>query len=126
DVYADRRKYKYPKFSFAPADNTSGEYSAAANTQTAPGKYQEEIFNLAEIVHDFMVTATHEFSSDFKGSLMVGNNIRQRQFDASDVSTNPSGGLVVPGWYNFGNSNGPIDATNTFSNRRLVGLYADL
>lgn len=126
DVYADRRKYKYPKFSFAPADNTSGEYSAAANTQVGAGKYQEEIFNLAEIVHDFMVTAEHQFNSDFKGSLMLGNNIRQRQFDVSDISTNPSGGLVVPGWYNFGNSNGPIDAVNTFSRRRLVGLYADL
>ncbi|QEH40343.1 SusC/RagA family TonB-linked outer membrane protein [Chitinophaga sp. XS-30] len=126
DVYADRRKYKYPKFSFAPADNTSGEYDAAANTQTAPGKYQEETFNLSEIVHDLMVTAEHTFSSDFKGSLMVGNNVRQRQFDVSDVQTNESGGLVVPGWYNFGNSNGPIDAVNTYSNRRLVGLYADL
>ncbi|MGX5818392.1 SusC/RagA family TonB-linked outer membrane protein [Chitinophaga lutea] len=124
DVYADRRKYKYPKYSFLPADNTSGEYTTA-NRQTAVGKYQEEIYNLNEIVHDFMVTATHDFSKDFKTSLMVGNNIRQRQFDISDVSTNTAG-LVVPGWYNFGNSNGPIDAKNTYSIRRLVGLYADL
>ncbi len=84
------------------------------------------MYNLAEIVHDFMVTAEHQFSSDFKGSLMIGNNVRQRQFDVSDVSTNPSGGLIVPEWYNFGNSNGPVNAVNTFSRRRLVGLYADL
>ncbi|MGE7777905.1 SusC/RagA family TonB-linked outer membrane protein [Chitinophaga sp. NPDC101104] len=126
DVYADRRKYKYPKFSFAPADNTSGEYSRAANTQVGAGKYQEEIYNLAEIVNDFMISAEHQFSSDFKGSILLGHNIRQRQFDVSDVETNPSGGLVVPGWYNFGNSNGPIDAVNTFSRRRLIGVYADI
>lgn len=126
DVYSDRRKYKYPKFRFEPADNTSGEYTVADNTQESNGKYGEDNYNLSEIIHDLMITARKDFSPDFKASLMVGNNIRQRTFTSSEVQTNPSGGLVVPGWYNMGNSNGAVQALNNYSIRRLVGLYADL
>lgn len=126
DVYADRRKFKYPKYRFEPADQTTGNYSVAQNTQTSNGMYEEDIYNLSEITHDLMITAKHDFSEDFTASLMVGNNVRQRQFNSSEVQTNPSGGLVVPGWYNLANSNGPVDAFNSYSIRRLVGLYADL
>ncbi len=126
DIYSDRRNFKYPKYSFVPADNTSGEYTVADNTHTANGKYEEDQYNLSEVVHDLMITGRKEFSKDFNASLMVGNNIRQRTFTTSEVQTNPSGGLVVPGWYNMGNSNGPVQAKNNYSIRRLVGIYADL
>lgn len=126
DVYSDRRKYKYPKFRMRPADNTSGNYTATDNSHIDNGKYGEDQYNLSEIVHDLMVTAKKDFNEDWKGSIMLGHNIRQRTLNSSEVETNPSGGLIVPGWYNMGNSNGPVDAFNSTSLRRLVGLYADL
>ncbi len=126
DIYSDRRKFKYPKYRYIPADLTSGEYTLAQNVKTKNGKYEEDNYTLNEITHDLMVTARKDFSKDFKASLMVGNNIRQRQFSVSEVQTNPSGGLVVPGWYNMGNSNGPVQAVNDYNIRRLIGVYADL
>jgi len=131
DVYSDRRRYKYPKFDFLPADDLPVDdpdkwYDVDDNRQIQTGKYGEDEYNLAEITHDLMITAKKEFSSDFKGSLMVGNNIRQRTFNTMETQTNLLNGLVIPGWYNLDNSNGPVYTFNERTTRRLVALYADL
>ncbi|WP_293904572.1 SusC/RagA family TonB-linked outer membrane protein [Sphingobacterium sp. UBA5670] len=126
DNYSDRRRSESPKYSFLPIDNTSGNYSEG-NIQTDPGQYRIDQFNVNEIVHDFMATATHKFNDDWDASFMIGNNIRQRKTTSNSTATNSSGGLVVPGWYNLANSNGPLDLIeDTWSNRRLVGVYGDL
>jgi TonB-linked SusC/RagA family outer membrane protein len=124
DTYNDRRREMSPKFSFSPADE-SGNYDG--NNQIENGEYKITQLNVNEIVHDLMVTANHKFSEDFEGSLMLGNNIRMRNTNTNITATNASGGLVVPGWYNLANSNGPVDVEQDYiSNRRLFGLYADL
>lgn len=127
DVYTDRRRYMYPKFDLTPRnDRDDGYYIPGANNHTQLGKYGEDNYNLSEITHDFMVTAKKDFTPDFKASLMVGNNIRQRVFNTMETQTNKAGGLVVPDWYNLDNSNGPVYTFNSRSIRRLVGVYADL
>lgn len=124
DTYTDRRRESAPKYSFSPADE-AGNY--AGNNQIETGSYRISQYNVNEVVHDLMATATHKFSDDFDASLMLGNNIRLRNYTESITSTNESGGLVVPGWYNLGNSNGPVNVeSDNLSNRRLFGLYADL
>ncbi|QIH35727.1 SusC/RagA family TonB-linked outer membrane protein [Sphingobacterium sp. DR205] len=126
DNYSDRRRSESPKYSYLPADNTTGNY-ASTNIQTDPGQYRIDQFNVNEIVHDFMATATHKFNDDWDASFMIGNNIRQRKTTSNSTATNSSGGLVVPGWYNLANSNGPLDLIeDTWTNRRLVGVYGDL
>lgn len=124
DTYTDRRRELSPKFSFSPIDE-AGNYDG--NNQIENGQYKISQLNVNEIVHDLMVTANHKFSDDFEGSLMLGNNIRMRNTNTNITATNASGGLVVPGWYNLANSNGPVDVQQDYiSNRRLFGLYADL
>lgn len=126
DNYTDRRRAESPKYSYSPADKTTGNY-ANGNIRTNPGNYRIDQFNVNEIVHDFMATATHKFNEDWDASFMLGNNIRQRKTSNNSTATNASGGLVVPGWYNLANSNGPLDLIeDTWSNRRLVGVYGDL
>jgi len=126
DTYTDRRLEKKPKFSFAPADDADN-YTAGSNSQVSNGSYQISQYNVNEVVNDLMVTASKKFGEDFDVSLMVGNNIRMRNTSTNITATNESGGLVVPGWYNLANSNGPVDVvTDYISNRRLFGLYADL
>jgi TonB-linked SusC/RagA family outer membrane protein len=125
DTYSDRRRSITPKYSFLPADE-AGNYSAG-NIQTSNGAYEIDQINVNEIIHDLMITASHKFNEDFDGSLMVGNNIRLRNTDRNITSTNTSGGLVVPGYYNLANSNGPVNVeVDNLTTRRLVGLYADL
>ncbi|PSL35251.1 SusC/RagA family TonB-linked outer membrane protein [Chitinophaga ginsengisoli] len=131
DIYSDRRQYKYPKFDFLPADDLPDDdpnkfYSVDDNRQVQRGKYGEDQYNLSEITHDLMVTAKKDFGPDFKTSLMVGNNIRQRTFNTLETQTNLANGLVIPGWYNLDNSDGPVHTFNERTTRRLVALYADL
>jgi TonB-linked SusC/RagA family outer membrane protein len=131
DVYSDRRRYMYPKFSFLPADDTPADspdkwYDPVDNNVIQNGKYEEDQYNLTEITHDLMITAKKDFSPDFKASLMVGNNIRQRVFNTLETQTNTANGLVQPGWYNLDNSFGPVNTFNERTIRRLVALYADL
>jgi TonB-linked SusC/RagA family outer membrane protein len=125
DVYSDRRRFKYPKFTYYPADEATGNYSRS-NVQSEVGQYRENNFNVSELVHDLMVTARKKIGDDLTGSLMLGHNIRQRTSSILDASTNESFGLIVPNWYNFDNSNGPLYNFNEFSRRRLTGLYAQL
>ena len=125
DTYTDRRRTLSPKYNFTDIDQTS-EYGGV-NRRSSNGAYRIDQYNVTELVHDLMVTASHKFNEDFEGSLMIGNNIRQRQTNELSSSTNASGGLVVPGWYNLANSNGPVNISNDYmSKRRLIGLYADL
>ncbi|WP_158799715.1 SusC/RagA family TonB-linked outer membrane protein [Pedobacter sp. L105] len=128
DTYTDRTRLIAPKYSFTPADDTGGaDLYSDANIQTGVGSYQINQSNVTEFVHDFMATAHHKFGQDFDASLMVGNNVRIRNTSATETSTNTSGGLVVPGWYNLSNSNGPVNVLeDNIANRRLFGLYADL
>jgi TonB-linked SusC/RagA family outer membrane protein len=123
DSYSDRRKLISPKYDFEPADESG---AGLWIPETNNGSYEVDQFNVNEVVHDLMVTATHKFGN-FNASLLLGNNIRERSTTANLTSTNTSGGLVVPGWYNLENSNGPVDViADNISIRRLVGFYADL
>lgn len=122
DTYAERRRQITPKYSYSPLDVNTNQGSHINN-----GGYQIDQFNVTELVNDLMITATHTFDEDFKGSLMVGHNVRQRTTSTNRTATNASGGLVVPDWYNLQNSNGPIDIIeDRITRRRLVGIYADL
>ncbi|HWW42207.1 SusC/RagA family TonB-linked outer membrane protein [Pedobacter sp.] len=127
DTYSDRRRTLAPKYSFVDIDNNPDGQYAGTNTRSSNGNYQIDQFNVTELVHDLMISASHKFNDDFEGSIMIGNNIRQRQTNSLSTGVNASGGLVVPGWYNLNNSNGPVNVlTDQLTKRRLVGLYADL
>ncbi|SEK63975.1 TonB-linked outer membrane protein, SusC/RagA family [Chitinophaga rupis] len=125
DIYSDRRQFKYPKYSVIPADD-AGNYSADANINSSTGKYELDQYNLSEITHDLMVTARKQFNPDFNASLMVGHNVRMRNFTTLETQTNQANGLVIPGWYSLDNSNGPVYTFDERQTRRLVGLYGEL
>ncbi|MCU7551059.1 SusC/RagA family TonB-linked outer membrane protein [Chitinophagaceae bacterium LB-8] len=125
DIYADRRRRQEPRFSLIPADNTSGEYSSTGNIQSSNGYFGAFQYNLSEIVNDLMITAHKDFNKDFRGSLMVGHNVRNRIYTELEAATNTAG-LVIPGWYDLDNSNGPLRSYDNYSKRRLVGGYSEL
>ncbi|GGA96053.1 SusC/RagA family TonB-linked outer membrane protein [Puia dinghuensis] len=129
DFSSDRRRLQTPKYTYSPADpGTAGNPPAypASALVTSNGGYEEDTYTIGEINHDLMVTAKHDLGTDFSGSLMVGNNVRLDNATTTTISTNQSSGLIAPGWYNFGNSNGPVAATNNRSVQRRVSVYAGL
>lgn len=124
DIYSDRRTETDPKYTFLPADNTSGEYSAAANTKSSSGRYYEANYNVNDITNDLMITARKNFA-DVSTSLLLGHNVRLRKVTVTEAQTNEANGLVIPGFYNLANSDGPVASFNALQERRLVGVYAD-
>ncbi len=128
DFSSDRRRLLTPKFSYTPADpGVIGDPAYPAGIEVVSnGGYEEDTYTTGEINHDLMVTAKKNLNDDFSGSLMVGNNVRLNNSTVTVTSTNQSAGLITPGWYNFGNSNGPIYATNYHSTQRRVSVYGDL
>jgi len=124
DIYSDHRIYRSPKYSFAPADD-AGNYSQTRNIQTASGHYSKNQYDFAEVAHDLILTVTKNFSPYFHTALTVGNNIRQRKFNTTELKTNAAG-LIIPGWYSFDNSNGPVITNDVLSTRRSVGIYSEL
>ncbi len=129
DFSADRRRLNAPKYTYSPADpgvNGNPPAYPSAAIVTSNGSYEEDAFDIGEFNHDLMITAKHNFGNDFFGSLMVGNNVRLNNTTTNRTSTNPSSGLIVPGWYNFGNSNGPVHAVDTRTVQRRMSAYANL
>jgi len=124
DMYADRRIHKQPKYLFIPADD-AGNYSQTRNIQTASGHYSKNQYDFAEVAHDLIITVSKNLSPDLRSSLMVGNNIRQRGLNTTELRTNAAG-LIVPGWYSFGNSNGPVTTNDVLVKRRSIGIYSEL
>jgi TonB-linked SusC/RagA family outer membrane protein len=123
DIYSDRRNETEPKYNLVPLDKTS-EYDGVV--RTSPGRYYEANYNVSDVTNDLMATATHRFGSDWNASLLFGHNVRQRNVNSLEAATNAAGGLVIPGFYNLANSNGPVVGNNSTSARRLVGVYGDL
>ena len=129
DFSADRRRLDAPKYDYVPADpGVNGNPPAYPSNAIVSnnGSYEEDVYDIGELNHDLMITAKHNFGSDFAGSFMVGNNIRLNNTTTTTTQTNPSSGLIAPGWYNFGNSNGPVYATDVRTVQRRVSAYANL
>jgi TonB-linked SusC/RagA family outer membrane protein len=124
DIYSDRRVETSPKYNLIAADKTSGNYAGTAGIKTATGRYYEANYNISDITHDLMATVRKTFG-DFNASLLVGHNIRVRNVNTLEAQTNAATGLVIPGYYNLANSDGPVASANAVSQRRLVGLYGD-
>ncbi len=122
DIYADRRVETSPKYNLVPFDKTA-DYKGV--TRVSAGRYYEANYNISDITNDLMVTAKKSFGENWNASLLLGHNVRLRTANTVEAQTNAAGGLVIPGYYNLANSNGPVASNNSVSTRRLVGAYAD-
>ncbi|MFN8164884.1 MAG: SusC/RagA family TonB-linked outer membrane protein [Bacteroidia bacterium] len=121
DNYSDRRYQKWKKYDYNPIDPFY-----AGNEQIYQGKYSEDLFNYLSLNNDLMATMEHSFTENIKGSLLLGQNIRQIRSSETFAATNAQGGLSIPGYYNLANSNGSPQTTNSIGNKNVMGYYFDL
>ncbi|HEV7230736.1 MAG TPA: TonB-dependent receptor, partial [Bacteroidia bacterium] len=120
DIYSDRRTQEWKKYNYDPIDPYY-----AGNSKVYQGKYSQDNYNLDEITHDLMVTLKKDLNQNWKGSLLLGHNVRQSKLLDTYAQTNAQGGMALPGYYNLSNSNGPPLTTNSLTERRLIGAYAE-
>ncbi len=116
DVSADKRRQIVSKRVIT--DELAQNYARRFS-----GKYEETAINIRELTSDLMVTGKRKLTDDLNLSVLLGHNVRQRDFN-SQIST--ANGLVVAGVYNLSNSLNRPTTTNEILNRRLWGLYTDI
>jgi TonB-linked SusC/RagA family outer membrane protein len=88
-----------------------------------PGTYSEGTNSVREFTSDFIAVAKRKLSENLSLNVLVGHNIRQRNFEATTATINS---LTIAGYYNLANSAQPPVATNFKSLRRLYGVYSDI
>jgi TonB-linked SusC/RagA family outer membrane protein len=115
NFYTDSRYGHEPKISGITGQNAS----QAVNI----GQYTEDVYRVSEVTSDFIANAKRSITKDIKLNAIVGHNVRQRTTNTTNAAT---AGLVIPGYYNMANSDGRPVVNNALSQRRLVGVYADL
>jgi TonB-linked SusC/RagA family outer membrane protein len=120
DIYGDKREQKFKKYSYLPIDPFYGQ------PQTYQGKYSQDLYNQNNLYNDVMVTMTKKLSTDWNGSLLLGNGVLSEKTENTFASTNEQGGLSIPDYYNLANSFGRPISTNATIQRRMISWYAAL
>ncbi|MBO9730715.1 MAG: SusC/RagA family TonB-linked outer membrane protein [Chitinophaga sp.] len=120
DIYSDRRYEKGAKYFYQPFDPFYG-----TNNWSDNGKYSQDVNNYSQINHDLIITYTRALTKDLNMKVLGGNNVRMVTSNNLFAATNTNGGLIVPDFYNLDNSKGPINSTNTLTQRRLYGFYGE-
>lgn len=121
DSYSDRRYQKNAKYSYVPFDPFY-----AGNNWADNGAYSEITDNYTQINQDLIVSYETPIIKDLNVKLLGGNNIRTVQDNVLSAATNASAGLILPGFYNLSNSNGPTDDGNALTQTRLYGFYGEV
>jgi TonB-linked SusC/RagA family outer membrane protein len=116
DFSADKRRQQVSKRVITDASNQN--YGNRFD-----GKYEETSISIRELTSDLMITGKKKLGANTSLSVLVGHNIRTRDFA---IQTSTANGLVVPGVYNLSNSKNKPTATNQIINRRLWGIYTDI
>ncbi len=122
DIYADRRFQSVPKFNTTAEDDPLYDGLPHVNA----GLYSTDLYNVNNMFNDIMLTANKDLAKDLHMDALLGYNYSEYKRTNTYSSTNEEGGLVIPGYYNLQNSNGPALTYNTLRHVRKGGLYTDI
>ncbi len=120
DISAQRSTFKSPKYDVAPFD----PFYDGLN-HTLLGGYRENTSNSLYLYNDLIGQYNTRLSRKLGLSALLGQNVTLRRTMANVVEIDPeTNGLVIPGFYNLSNANGPVNTSNDLVESRLVGVYA--
>ncbi len=123
DVTDDRSYYKSPQYNVVPVDQT-GLYPG--NPYKSLGGYAINNYTGVNFYNDVVANWIHSFNKDFGINAILGDNVTLNNSEALAANIDPSSGLVIPNFYNLSNNVGPVATSNSLSQRRTAGVYADV
>jgi len=124
DVTSDRNYLKSPKYDVLPYDQTA---LYAGNAYISQGGYSEQNYNGLHFYNDFVANWTHAFNNNFGINALAGQNVTMLNDGSLNATIDPTtNGLVIPGFYNFSNNQGPISVSNPLTQMRTIGVYGDV
>lgn len=121
DVSSDRAFYEQPKYNAIAFDPL---YDGIP--QTNAGGYEAATTNGLLLNNDLIATYNKPLSDNFSMQLLGGHNMRLSNTTSLVGNIDPgTNGLIIPGFYNFDNAQGPVLTSNSFIQTRTIGLYGD-
>lgn len=119
DFTNDIAKLKTPKYSYEPYDDFY-----KGNAHSEQGGYTEGNTNSLLINNDLIANYTTDFSKDFTFNAMLGYGMELWKTNSLTGVIDPaSNGLVIPGYYNLQNAQGPVDVANSFTRYNKFSWY---
>lgn len=93
----------------------------AYSTQRFPrGQYREDRISFQEINTDMLLTYNKTFNADWSAGITVGANRMVRRNNYNALSANQ---LVIPGYYNFSNTDIPLVAYTNIDEKQINSLF---
>lgn len=130
DSYSDRRYQKWNKYSSNSFESFSDDFYEepyGGSPRSYSGKYSQDFYTYNQYNNDLMVTFTQNLGSKVNLRALLGHNLREEKLDNTYAATNVKGIINDnPNLLSLDDSNGPIDAYNTTTNRRIMGVYGNL
>jgi len=122
NIGADRSTYQSPVLLVMPVDPFY-----AGNEYQLQGGLTQTNSNSFHLYNDLIGTFTHQLSNNFGMNVLLGHNVTVTNDESLWAQIDPkSNGLVIPGFYNFTNNQGPIYVDNPISKQRNFGIYGDV
>lgn len=126
DFVSDRSYSKTPKYDVEPFD---AFYTSAGGPQkhVANGGYYQGTTNSFIIYNDLVANYTKPLSEHITFDGLIGTNLTYSRSNLlSGNIDNQTNGLVVPGYYNLQNAQGPVDNVNELTESSKTGIYGDV
>ncbi len=121
DVSAERTTYKSPKYNLVPFDDFWAD-----NPKISQGGLEQNDYNGLSLYNDLIATYSKSLSENLDLTMLGGNNVQLIDNTVVNSKIDPKiGGLVIPDFYSFQNSQGPVQVGNAASRERRVGLYGN-
>ncbi len=118
DFYDDNREEISAIISYTPGSPNDQQGAA-----TFPGRYEVTNITSREINSDLMLTAKKKLSDNLQLLVLLGHNVREKRITGLIGTANA---LVIPGFYNLLNADGPVTSGNFLNLDRQYGLYASI
>lgn len=122
DVSNDRTTLKAPAMNAVGADPFYSGYNFMSG-----GGFTQSDYNGLRMYNDLVVNFNRQLSRNFGMNAFAGHNLTfQRDETVAGIIDPFTNGLVLPNYYNLDNNLGPVIGYNNTTNRRSVGMYADV
>lgn len=127
DIISDRTNIKTPKYTYLPYDEAYYVDPSGLQLQTNNGGYRVMTANTTTFNNDLIANYSTKLNPDIGFQALIGGNIRYSRVDNTDANIDPkSNSLVIPGWYNLSNAQGPVTTLDQRFDERSVALYSSL
>jgi len=118
DFYDDNREEISAIIAYTPGSNNDEQGAA-----TSPGRYEVTNITSREINSDLMITAKKKLTESLNLRVLVGHNVREKHITGQVATANA---LVIPGFYNLLNADGPTTSSNFLNINRQYGIYGNI